>query len=1098
MKTQFLQQRDIRMTSDSTRERGIEFRQIPCLRFGLRCLASPTIIVVLSLASLLASGLPLIAGEPATADRDLFEQHVRPMLLANCIKCHDDHKQEGGLNLTTLEGLLQGGDSGPAIVLGKPDESLLIEAIRYESYEMPPSGQLEDSMIGGVAAWVAAGADWPNGLELKNVAEIDENDRDWWCYQPVVTPAVPDVNDNGWCRNEIDHFVFQRLSQDDVSPATEAEPQKLARRVHFSVTGLPPRQTVVDLMKDPHATGSFTRSTTQEIDWYESLVDQLLQNSAYGENQARFWLDLTRYADSDGYNADHSRPEAHHFRDYVIRSFNEDKPYDRFVREQLAGDEIDPGNRDALIATMYLRHWIYEYNQRDVEGQWTQILNDVTETTADVFLAQGLKCARCHDHKFDPLLQKDYFALRSFFTPLLPREDQPIADVATRTKHAEQQQIWEEATAAIRQRLHEIETPVLLEKAGGQGFKMFTKEIQALASSRRHEITPYEYQIVALTMRQLELKPEELPKWLDETQEAERQKLLEALAGFDGLKPEPLPTIKFVASDVGPEAPPTFILDSKDKTPIEPAFPVVLGDERPTIRPPAEALQSTGRRTALADWVVDKENPLTARVIVNRVWQQHFGRGLVENTSDFGRLGTPPSHPELLDWIARRFMDDNWSFKKLHRLILTSATYRQSSERSMDDQLAKLDPQNVLLWRQNPRRLSGEEIHDCVIAASGEMGPGKRAIYKTVKRNALDPLLAVFDFPDRVESQCKRHRTTTSPQSLLMMNNPWLHDRAKKLAANVGSMSLDSLIDEAYQRLYFRSPIPEELEMASKFVESYRADAEIPEPPNQFASMPSGGSALHLSAKKPASIQIAPIKELLDAEADGDFTIQTTVMLHSLYPDASVRTIIAGWSGNNSERGWSLGVTSTKSAYQPRNLILQLIGSRTDPNSEPEYEVIASNLRLELNKPYSIAVSVDLDDTAEEGITFYLKDLSKPDSKPEVAHVAHQAKWNVQANRAIQVGGRSNHHLWDGLIQDVRLRRGALTQDDLFGDQQDKSKSLFDIEFTDIENLGQDQSGHDRHAIVTDRDATSASPAMQARIALIHALLCSNEVIYVD
>ncbi len=780
---------------------------------------SRSIFKVLATASLLACGIPVMAGpvmagEPSAANRDQFEQHVRPMLLANCIKCHDDQKQEGGLNLTTREGLLQGGDSGPAIFPGKPDESLLIEALRYESYEMPPSGQLEDSIVEGVAAWLAAGADWPGGLELKKVSMIDEKDRDWWCYQPVADPAVPEVEDNGWCRNEIDHFVFQRLSQENVRPASEAEAQKLARRVHFALSGLPPN-------------GETASSLQSEAGWYESLVDQLLEDSSYGENQAKFWLDLVRYADSDGYNADHSRPEAHHFRDYVIRSFNDDKPYDRFVLEQLAGDEVDPGNRDALIGTMFLRHWIYEYNQRDVEGQWAQILNDVTETTADVFLAQGLKCARCHDHKFDPLLQRDYFALRSFFTPLLPREDQPVADVATRTKHFEQQRIWDEATADIRRRLHDIETPVLLNKAGGQGFKMFTKEIQALASSRRHEISPYEYQIVALTMRQLELKPDELPKWLGATKEAERQELLLELAAFDHLKPEPLPTMKFVASDVGPEAPPTFIPDLNDKTPIEPAFPVVLGDELPDIQPPAEALQSTGRRTALASWIVSEKNPLTARVMVNRVWQQHFGRGLVENTSDFGRLGNPPSNPELLDWLARRFMDDGWSFKKLHRLILTSATYRQSSERPMDAQLAKLDPLNVLLWRQSPRRLSGEEIHDCFITASGEMGPEKRAIYKDVKRNDLDPMLSAFDFPDRVESQGERHRTTTSPQSLLMMNNPWLHDRARKLTADAGSMSLDRLVDEVYQRLYFRRPSPDELKLASAFIESYEADAEM-------------------------------------------------------------------------------------------------------------------------------------------------------------------------------------------------------------------------------------------------------------------------------
>ncbi|MFG0266732.1 MAG: DUF1553 domain-containing protein [Rhodopirellula sp. JB055] len=1034
---------------------------------------------------LLLGGIPVAAKAPSVAKRDQFEQNLRPMLLANCITCHDDTKQEGGLNLTTLEGLLQGGDSGPAIVPGKPEESLLLEALRYESFEMPPSGQRDEPNVDGIAAWISAGADWPNGLKLEKISTIDDNDRDWWCYQPVGDPEVPEVDDNGWCRNEIDHFVFQRLNEENISPASEAEPKKLARRLHFALTGLPPDEETAWLLKS-------------EEGWYETLVDQLLDGSSYGENQARYWLDLVRYADSDGYNADHSRPEAHHYRDYVVRSFNEDKPYDRFVIEQLAGDEIDPGNKDALIGTMFLRHWIYEYNQRDVEGQWAQILNDVTETTADVFLAQGLKCARCHDHKFDPLLQQDYFALRAFFTPLLPREDQPIGDVETRAKHFEQQRIWEEATADIRERLHEIERLVLLKKAGGQGFKMFTKELQSLAASRRDQITPYEYQIVSLMMRQLVLKPDELPKSLEEEQEAERQALLKQLAEFDDLKPEPLPTMKFVASDVGPEAPPTFIPDTNEDAPIDPAYPIVLEDRLPEIQPPHEALQSTGRRTALANWIACEDNPVTARVMVNRVWQQHFGRGLVENTSDFGHLGTPPSHPKLLDWLARRFMEDGWSLKKLHRLILTSATYRQSAERPMDEQLATLDPQNVLLWRQNPRRLSGEEIHDCLMVASGEMGPGKRAIYKNVKRNKLDPLLAVFDFPDRVESQGRRHRTTTSPQSLLMMNNPWLQDRSRNLLKDAGSMSLDSLVEEAYRRLYFREPSREEIEMASAFVDSYEGDVEIPEPPSLLAEMPSGGLALKLDAKEPMSIQVSPIDELLDPNASGDLTIEATVMLDSLYPNASVRTIVAGWSGNNSQRGWSLGVTSTKSSYKPRNLILQLIGSRSDKDSKPEYEVIASNLRLELNKPYYIAVSIDLDDPSQEGITFYLKDLSKPDSKPEVAHVAHKARWKVQTKRAIEIGGRSKNHLWDGLVQNVRLHQRALSQDDLFAEPRDRSALLFDVALSDMENLGQDQSGQQHHAVVSDREMTTASPAMLARIALMHALLCSNEVIYVD
>jgi hypothetical protein len=1047
---------------------------------------------------LVACGLvaaPSWAEEPSPPQRDLFENHVRPTLVAHCIKCHGETKQEGGLRLTSLESLLEGGDSGPAIVPGKPEESLLLQAIRYESFEMPPSGQLEEKVADGIQSWITAGSPWPKGLVLTPPPKITEKDREWWSYQPVADPAVPKLENNGWCRNDIDHFILDRLRREGISPSPEADPAKLARRVHYAVTGLPPDEQLQSAI-------------TAGDGWYEALVDRLLESPAYGEHQARFWLDLVRYADSDGYNADHARPEAHHYRDYVIRSFNADKPYDRFVLEQLAGDEVDPGNKDALIGTMYLRHWIYEWNQRDVEGQWQQILNDVTETTADVFLAQGLKCARCHDHKFDPLLQKDYHALKAFFEPLLPREDLPIADVATQTKYHEQQKAWEAATEEIRARLHKIEMPVLLKHATREGADKFPKEIQAMLGDRVCDRSPYEHQIASLASRQFDLHPDKLAQWLDKDTEAERQRLIKQLAEFDHLKPEPLPTMKFAVSDVGPVAPPTTIPGSSNATPIEPGFPKILGDQPVKIEPPPVVLQSTGRRTALARWIIDPNNPWTARVIVNRIWQQHFGRGLVETTSDFGRLGTPPSHPELLDWLARRFVEDGWSLKKLHRRILLSAAYRQSSERRMDEQLAKLDPANVLLWRMNPRRLTGEEIHDCILAASGEMSQGKRAIYKTVKRNQLDPLLAAFDFPDRVSSECERHRTTTSPQALLLMNDPWLHDRAKILATRAGSASLDSLLQAVYQRLYFRQPSSEELQRSAQFVDTYQTVTPEPEPPKRLANLPDGRPAISLSPEQPTPIQVPSIKKQQPETWDESFTVEATVLLSSLYPDASVRTIVAGWTGNNAHPGWALSVTSTKSSYQPRNLILQLVGSRDPNKNEPAYEVVASNLRLELNKPYYVAVTVKPDDTSNEGITFYLKDLSAPNSEPQIAKVAHQARRHLHADSPIEIGTRSNQHRWDGLIHEVRMHAGVLRQEELFpakpasNDPAKESAAtqqlLFDVRFADERQLGQDVSGHGRHAVVSSKDAAVASPIERARIALLHALLCSNEMIYVD
>ncbi len=1033
----------------------------------------------LVLAALMAS--PIVTGtvhasDPSSRPEDLFEIHVRPTLVAHCIQCHGESKQESGLRLTTIQELLQGGDSGPAIVPGKPEESLLLEAMRYESFEMPPAGELDSSVTDGIEAWIRGGAYWPQDLVLKPTPKISSDDREWWCYQPIANPPLPQVEGQEWCRNEIDHFVLAKLNGASLSPSDEADPAQLARRVHFTLTGLPP---------SPELAAEIEAGLD-----YETLVDRLLAETAYGENQARFWLDLVRYADSDGYNADHSRPDAYHYRDYVIRSFNEDKPYDRFIMEQLAGDEIDPGNRDALIATMYLRHWIYEWNQRDVEGQWNEILSDITVTTSDVFIAQGLKCARCHDHKFDPLLQKDYYRMQAFFTPIQPREDLPIADVETRSEYFEKQKKWEAATDEIRARLHKIEMPVLMKHATREGVDKFVKEIQDMIGTREDKRGPYEQQIASMAARQFDLHPEKLDEWLTDEQKAEREKLLAELASFDDIKPEPLPTLKFVASDVGPVSPPTYIPDVADPTDIAPGFPTILQEDPAEVIPPPTSLQSTGRRTALAKWLVDRQNPLTARVIVNRIWQQHFGRGLVETSSDFGRLGTPPSHPELLDWLATRFMADGWSLKKLHRLILTSATYRQSSQRQMDEQLRKVDPENLLLWRMNPRRLSGEEIHDVILSACEELGEKDRAIYKTVKRNRLDPLLASFDFPDRVDSECKRHRTTTSPQALLLMNSAWLYERATSLSTRLRGVDLDEMLETVYRRLYFRSPTAEELAMAAEFHSSYRTVTPDVEAPDCLEPLKEGLLGIDMNPEKPTTVEVPAF----DSLPQGDFTVEAVVLLRSLYPDASVRTIATSWTGSQKDSGWALGVTSTKSGYKPRNLILQLVGDRG--TGSPEYEVIPSNLHLELNRPYYVAVSVDLDDTSEQGITFVMKDLSIENAEPQIAHVAHHAKQDAQTKRPVEFGGRAKRQLWDGLIHRVRMHDAALSEENLDGTHSDNL--LFDIQFADRKQIGRDASPARRDAVVHLPSGPLVNPAQRADIAVLHALLNSSEMIYVD
>ncbi len=1031
---------------------------------------------------------------PAAAD-DLFEIHARPLLVAHCVRCHGEAKQAAGLNLATREGILAGGDSGAAVVPGEPAESLLLEALRYESLEMPPTGKLDDAVIAGIEQWVAAGAPWPEGTVLAPANPITAEDRAWWCYQPLTSPPVPEppAEMADWCRNEIDHFVAAKLAEQGIAPAPAAFPGAFLRRVHYAVTGLPPSERLL-LETDG--------GTQQDPAAVEQLVTELLASPAYGEHQARFWLDLVRYAESDGYRGDHPRPHAKQYRDYCIRSFNADKPYDRFVMEQLAGDEIDPGNRDAVIGTMFLRHWIYEWNQRDVEGQWQKILDDLTETTADVFLAQSVKCARCHDHKFDPLLQKDYYRLQAFFAAFQPTEAHPVADLATLAAHAEEQRAWERATADIRGRLDAIERPVLLQHAKGEKPKMFPPEIQAMIAKRLEDRTPYEQQIAELAARQFTFEPEKLDEHLDETAAAERKQLLEQLTAYDSLKPQPLPTQAFVATDVGPEAPLTRIPDDRTKTPIDPGFLTLLDAEPAVIKPPAAALGTTGRRTALARWIASPDNPLTARVIVNRVWQQHFGRGLSASTSDFGHLGQPPTHPELLDWLASWFIREGWSLKKLHRLILTSATFRQASDRDPDNHITRVDPENKLLWRVNPRRLSGEEITDTILATAGGVAAGKtrqRAIYKPVRRNAPDPLLAAFDLPDRIQSAGERHRTTTPMQALLLANGDWAHEQARGIARRLQSHSDSDFIATLHRQLYGREAIAHELHGAAAFMAAY--DAITPADPSRsdaerLVAMPGivEGPAAHAVALSPEGQLAIDLPEVA-CLPEADFTARAVVLLRSLYEDAKVRTIAATWSGDPKQSGWSLGVTSTRSRYQPRNLILQLVG-KTEDAENIHYEVVPSNLRLELDRPYFVAVSVDLDDLSDRGITFFVRDLSQPDAPLQTASVPHEVNRFIQDGEPLRLGTRPDKQAWDGLIGRLRLDAARLSATEI--EAGESREAVLDWRFDDPATLGHDASGHGHHAHVAVGTIDRLSPREQARAALVHALLNDNELFYLD
>ncbi|MBL66933.1 MAG: hypothetical protein CMO74_00555 [Verrucomicrobiales bacterium] len=917
----------------------------------------------------------------------------------------------------------------------------------------------------------------------------------WWSYQPVRKPAVP-RNAKNWAINEIDHFVARKFTEQKLAPAKPASKRTLIRRVTLDLTGLPPTpEKIAAFLEDPSPNA------------YVKLVDRLLASPRYGEHQASIWLDLVRYADSDGYRADHYRPEAWRYRDYVIRSFNADKPYDRFVREQLAGDEVDPGNRDALIGTMFLRHWIYEHNQRDVETQWEEILADVTNVTADVFLGLGMQCARCHDHKFDPILQKDYYRMQAFFAPMLPRASMPVGTAAERTQHFAAEQKWRRETDALRRRLHDIERPVLLKHATREGFDKFIDKIKAMIRKRPEDRTAYEKQIAEMAERQFDLEPAKLPERLKGATRTEWEKLRKALRQFESQRPKPLPKVKFVISDAGPVAPVTRI--PKKGTVVEPGFLTLLDPSTATITPPPAGLQSSGRRTALANWITRADNPFTARVMVNRMWQQHFGHGLAANTSDFGKLGTPPTHPQLLDWLAARLVAENWSLKKLHRLMVTSATYRQAAN---NPAAVQADPANTWFARATVQRMSAEQVRDSLLAMAGQLDlkeggasvdatkSNRRSVYRKVMRNKPDEVMHAFDTPDHISHMPQRTVTTTAMQSLLMMNSDWTRQRAAGFARRLAKLhpnDATAQIRAAHEFTTGHTATQSQQALGLAFLSPYNAPL-VTQPP----AAPKTGELKTLKPTAAAALSPSGPQRSLEVNLpgplpSGDFTAEAFIQLHSLFPDASVRTIVSQWNSSKATPGWSLGVTSTKSAYKPRNLILQLIG--VPQRGDHGYEVIASNLRPELNKPYYVAVSLKFNDSGAGTANFFLRDLSRPDAPMQTATKPFAKNKHYATLQAPIIGGRAQtqNHSWDGLIGNVRLTNRPLSRDETLLLQPAAGKdTLAHWKFTK-DNFYADSSANKN----TLRSVGTSAP-MNPRLTLLteycHVLLNANAFLYID
>jgi len=1068
-------------------------------------------LLAMALASLTC--LPSNAtASPTDQEIRFFEEQVRPLLARHCWECHGGQTQRGQLRVDSMSALLSGGESGPAVTPGKPDDSLLVEAIRYESFEMPPSGKLAPDQIAVLVKWIKLGAPWPGHDDAVREpaaapSKLTDEDRAYWAFQPLqnsLPPAIAsDREPDRWSRNDVDRFVQARLESEGLTPAPEADRRALMRRLHFDLTGLPPAPEEID---------AFVADAAPDA--HERLVDRLLDSPRYGERWARHWLDLVRYAESDGFRQDAFRPHAWRYRDYVIRAFNDDKPYDRFILEQIAGDELAPQDLETLAATSYLRHGIYEYNQRDARTQWDNILVDITNVTGEVFLGLGMGCARCHDHKFDPILKEDYFRLKAFFTPLLPRDDLPFATGDQWRQYQAQLAAWREKTAAVRARIDELERP-LVEAARKRAADKFPADVRDMLLKEPSQRTPLEHQLAELANRQAgeEVARINFGTQLKGDQRAKWDHLQQELKQFDDLRPQELPPA-FTATDVGPVAPPTPMASGREPRDIEPGLLAVLGAPPLKIEPPPSG-NSTGRRTALARWLGGPDNPLTARVMVNRIWQQHFGAGLVPTASDFGRLGEAPSHPELLDWLARRFIADGWRFKPLHRLLVTSATYRQAARHPAGDAARQKDPENRWLWHMPVRRLDAEQIRDAMLAASGELelslgGPSvtasqpRRSVYTRSLRNTRDPLLSVFDMADPFTSIDRRDVTTTPTQSLMMINGAWPLQRAEALAGRVRKLAGSedrALVDHAYRLAYGRGPEPSEAEAILRFLHQRATGvgAEAPSLPASLAveSMPGRPSqAAVLSPGSPQSRLVAPDSPALPS---GDFTVEAVILLRSLYDDASVRTIVSQWDDHHQHPGWALGVTSKGSSYQPRNLILQWVG---DPaRNGGGYEVLASNLRPELGKPYYVAVSVRVAETGARSATFFLQDLSSADAPLQRAEVAPRVTGHYRSTRSLVIGGRdgTQRHVWDGLIDDVRISSAALQREQLllFDPAAGPQTAAF-WRFEPAPGVDRDSTLRGHRLAVAAPTSAPADARTAALIDVSHVLLNSNEFLYVD
>ena len=845
-----------------------------------------------SLKFTVVCSVALVVGVSAAAHAQTepinFTDHIRPIMERSCWNCHGEAAQLSDLDLSSREAALEGGVRGPAIVPGRAEDSWLFRVVAgLEAPQMPMSGDpLNDAELNAVRAWIDDGAHWDSGGVTSASAALTELERsvlppdarDYWAFQIPSRPTVPESDS---FRHPIDRFLAKARDEAGVTAAPRADKVTLLRRAYLDLTGLPPTLDEIDEFLSDTERGAWDR-----------LVERLLASPHYGERWGRHWMDIARYADSTGFEQDYRRPNAWRYRDYVIDAFNKDKPYNQFLREQIAGDEVDHVTDETLIATGFLRAGPrVQFREKDNPERRHDYLDDVLATIGRGVLGMTVHCARCHDHKFDPILQKDYYSMQaSIFGyvetdwPLLDLEDAKLYQAANALIDEQQQPLKDQISTIEGPHRERLRIKMIKER--------FPENVQQAVAKPEAERTPGE-QLLAAQVLSINPPRRDVAAALSSAEKDEWQTLTDQIETLDAERP-PEPAMAEIVTDgdyrfapngpgdeiigcpecrIPPDEPGTFLhTEGGPNYKAPPSYFLIRGDpfspgsetqpgflsvatygDPPTAIPRPDG-RTSGRRLALANWITSRDNPLTARVLINRMWHHHFGRGIVRTLDNLGKMGDAPTHPELLDWLAVEFVDRGWSIKEMHRLLMTSEAYQMASAVDNDANLSA-DVNNQWLWRYRGQRLEAEVVRDAIMTVSGGIdltvggepifpyipqdildasqgkgiwlnqpdGPDvwRRSVYVYRRRSLGFPFFDTFDLPDQNQTAAARNVSTVATQALTLMNNEFVLNQAELFAKrleNEAPNDVDRQIELAYRIALSRSPSVDEAAVAKDLV----------------------------------------------------------------------------------------------------------------------------------------------------------------------------------------------------------------------------------------------------------------------------------------